>query len=154
MADSVTPSPGRHEADPMGVFAILSSRRRRMILRLLHGEDDVGDIGALAQHIAAHEADISPRDVSSEQRKRVWVSLYQTHLPKLEAGGFIDWTQSSGAVTPKGWTRGLLPLMQDLKTLNQTRERAPKDATRGEDDDGGVGWLRGILGRSTTEGDS
>lgn len=135
-----------------GVFEILASSRRRMVLRLLHEKGDregVWDLGGISTHIAAHEADIRAAAVTDRQRKRVWIALYQQHLPKLHDGGFIHWDQTDNTITPMAWTRGLLPLMQDLEMLEETREY--DEAARDEADGAWSGWrLRDVLRFSTS----
>ena len=72
---------------------LLSSARRRAALRLLLARDD-GDgvpLGELTDAIAAHEADVDDPDaVGDQQRKRVYVSLYQCHLPALADAGVVE----------------------------------------------------------------
>jgi len=83
---------------PDQVFEILSSHRRRMVLyhlRQTGGETTVND---LAEQIAAWENDVEIEDLTSQQRKRVYVSLYQTHLPKLAETGMIDYDVDAGEV--------------------------------------------------------
>jgi hypothetical protein len=65
------------------VFDVLSSSRRRHVLRQLEecgGESSIND---LAEHIAAVENDKPVSALSSQERKRVYVSLYQAHLPRM-----------------------------------------------------------------------
>jgi DNA-binding transcriptional ArsR family regulator len=71
------------------VFGILRNARRRFILRYL---DERGEatLGELAEEIAAEENDKSVDMLSSYERKRVYVSLYQCHLPKLENADVIE----------------------------------------------------------------
>lgn len=54
--------------------------------------------GELAEHIAAVENDVDRSEVTSTQRKRVYISLYQSHLPKLEEAGAIDFDENRGTV--------------------------------------------------------
>lgn len=72
------------------VFSALSNARRRGVLTILrHRETPVG-IRELAEHIAAWENDTTPEEVTYKQRKRVYTSLHQTHLPMLEDAGLIE----------------------------------------------------------------
>jgi hypothetical protein len=52
----------------------------------------------LAEFIAARENDTEIRLISSQQRKRVYVALYQTHLPRLADADVIDYDSSRGTV--------------------------------------------------------
>ena len=91
-----------HEAGeglPLDVtFEILKNRRRRLILEYLEGETDPMAIGELAEHIAAIENDIDVRQLDSQQRKRVYIGLYQCHLPKMDDAGVIEYNQTRGLV--------------------------------------------------------
>ncbi|MFB6176130.1 MAG: hypothetical protein ABEI99_03105 [Halobaculum sp.] len=80
------------------VFEILSSARRRMILYYLRQHGGRATVNELADQIAAWENDIEPEELSSQQRKRVYVSLYQTHLPKLADADIVDYDDDEGVV--------------------------------------------------------
>lgn len=84
---------------PDVVFEILSSRRRRMVLYLLRQRGDEVTVNELAEEIAALENDVPVEELTSQQQKRVYVSLYQTHLPKLDQTGIIDYDADEGTVT-------------------------------------------------------
>lgn len=86
-------------ATPDLVFDILSSSRRRMVLYYLRQHDGVGSVKELAQHIAAMENEIPVDDVNRAQEKRVYVSLYQTHLPKLADAMVINYDKDAGKVS-------------------------------------------------------
>ncbi|NHN43010.1 hypothetical protein G9C85_15425 [Halorubellus sp. JP-L1] len=55
-------------------------------------------MGDVAEAVAAAENDCPERLVSSDQRKRVYVALYQNHLPQLDDVGLIEYEQSRGRV--------------------------------------------------------
>ena len=82
-------------------FEILKNRRRRAVLKYL---DDVGGhatLGTIAEHVAAKENDIDTNQLSSQQRKRVYIGLYQVHLPKMDGLGLIEYDQDRGSVALK-----------------------------------------------------
>lgn len=80
------------------IFEILSNHRRRMVLYHLQEAATPLAVNELAEHVAAMENEISVDDLTSQQRKRVYVSLYQTHLPKMAQMGLIDYDQEEGMV--------------------------------------------------------
>ena len=84
---------------PDVVFEILSNQRRRMVLYYLRQHEGTATVNELAKHIAAMENDVTVGDLTSQQQKRVYVSLYQTHLPKLEATSMIDYDDEEGEVS-------------------------------------------------------
>lgn len=79
------------------IFDVLSSPRRRYVLYYLrrHGATDILD---LTGEVAAWEYDTDVEELTSQQRKRVYVSLYQTHIPKMDSLGIVDYDQDSGMV--------------------------------------------------------
>ncbi|WP_254274290.1 DUF7344 domain-containing protein [Haloarcula marina] len=81
------------------VFDILSSPRRRYVLYFLRTEPNPIQLTDLAEHVAAWENDTTVEELSTQQRKRVYVSLYQTHLPKLAESGLVEYDEDSGEVS-------------------------------------------------------
>lgn len=79
------------------VFDVLSSARRRYVLHLLKTEGPM-ELTELAEHVAAQENDTTVEDLTKQQRKRVYVSLYQTHVPKLEDAGLVEYDQETSYV--------------------------------------------------------
>lgn len=80
------------------VFDILSSARRRYVLYQLRTEEQPVELTELAEDVAAWENDTTVDELTKQQRKRVYVSLYQTHVPKLEDAGLVQYDQDSGEV--------------------------------------------------------
>lgn len=91
----------RKQSRPDGVatgvaFEILKNRRRRQILKLLERHDGRMTLSEFAEEIAARENDIDRRNVTSDQRKRVYVGLYQQHLPTMDRADVVEYDQRSG----------------------------------------------------------
>ncbi len=80
------------------VFEILKNERRRRVLQYLWEHDGESTLGTLAEHIAALENDTTVSALSSAQRKRVYVGLYQSHLPKMADNGVIEFDKDRGTV--------------------------------------------------------
>ncbi|MFB6075094.1 MAG: hypothetical protein ABEJ89_08785 [Haloarculaceae archaeon] len=80
------------------VFELLKNSRRREVLTYLNDVDDEVAIGDLAEHIAAIENDTTVEDVSSSQRKRVYVGLYQCHLPKMDDMDVVEFNKNRGRI--------------------------------------------------------
>ena len=79
------------------VYQTLRNRRRRFTLHYLK-RVETADLGEVAEQVAAWENDIPVEAVSSTERKNVYNTLQQTHLPKLDNSGFIKYDQQSGAI--------------------------------------------------------
>ena len=80
------------------VFDLLSNPRRRYVLYHLSQVDESIQLRDLADEVAAWENEIPVDELSTQQRKRVYVSLYQTHIPKLEEAGVVSYDRESGLV--------------------------------------------------------
>lgn len=81
------------------VFELLSSPRRRYVLYLLRDADEPVELTTLAEHVAAWENDTSVDDITEQERKRVYVSLYQTHIPRLDDANVVNYDKESGLVS-------------------------------------------------------
>lgn len=81
-------------------FDVLSNARRRFILRQLQSEPSGLELGEIAAELAAVENGAPVEELSRQDRKRIYVSLYQTHIPKLEDVGIIDYDTETGLVRP------------------------------------------------------
>lgn len=57
-------------------------------------------MGDLAEIVSAKEHDVTVAELTSTQRQRVYIPLYQKHLPKLDKKGIIEYNQSRGVVRP------------------------------------------------------
>lgn len=79
------------EMSPDLVFDILSNTRRRRALYYLRQNSGSATVQELAESIAAMENGVEVDELTRQQQKRVYVSLYQTHLPKLEEAGFSEY---------------------------------------------------------------
>lgn len=80
-------------------FEVLSSQRRRYVLHYLLGEcDGSSELRELTTRIAAWENDTDPSSVTSKQRMRVYTALRQSHLPKMDREGVVEFDPVSGDV--------------------------------------------------------
>ena len=79
-------------------FEILKNSRRRETLRYLNSNGGETTLSEVAEHIAALENDTTVRAITSTQRKRVYVGLYQCHLPKMDDADVIEFDQNRGTI--------------------------------------------------------
>lgn len=92
-------------------FYLLQSSRRRETIRYLLDTDEPAHIRALARHVAAIEHGTSTDALTSEQYQRIYVPLYQLHLPKLEEHGVIEYRKERGLVEPTDALAALRPYL-------------------------------------------
>lgn len=88
---------GRLSTDAL--FQILGNARRRFVIRHLYRTNQDVSLTELAVLIAAREEGTTPDAVTNEERQRVYVSLYQTHLPTLVDSGLVTYDESSRLLT-------------------------------------------------------
>jgi hypothetical protein len=81
------------------LFEILKNQRRRDALSYLKANDGIATLSDMAEFIAAKENGIEIGALSSSQRKRVYIGLYQCHLPKMDSAGIIDFEKNRGDIT-------------------------------------------------------
>ncbi|MFC7137327.1 hypothetical protein ACFQRB_14460 [Halobaculum litoreum] len=87
------------------------------------------EIGELAEHVAAWENGVDVAEVDSTQRRRAYVALHQTHLPRLDEAGVLRYES----------TREEIELTETGEDL-----RVYMDVVRGND----IPWSEFYLGLS------
>ena len=80
------------------IFGILKNQRRRYVLQYLYQTDGRISLSEVAEQIAAWENDKEVRQITSSERKRVYVGLYQCHLPKMDGAGVISFNKPRGII--------------------------------------------------------
>lgn len=91
--DGPTPNVSRD-----AIFDALTNSRRRLALQYLYEQGGAETLNDLVDHVAAVENDTTPAELTSDQRKRVYVGLYQSHLPRLDDMAFVEFDQNAGTV--------------------------------------------------------
>lgn len=83
-------------------FDLLSNHRRRYTLHYLQRNGEEASLGELSDYVAAWENGIDVEDISYDERKRVYTSLQQVHLPRMDEMGVVEFDDRAGtvAVTP------------------------------------------------------
>lgn len=118
--ETTSPSPTDVEAsaetaDPLSldlVFEVLKNERRRRVLRYLKTNEETVSLSDIAEHIAAIENDKPEKALSSQERKRVYVGLYQCHLPKMDDTDVIDFDGNRGTVELGDNAEQLYPFLE------------------------------------------
>lgn len=101
------------------VFEILKNERRRTVLRYLREHDGYAELSDIAEHIAAAENDTTVQQLTSQERKRVHVALYQCHLPKMDRHGVIEYDKD----------RGTIELLDSVSEMESYLDLDPADAS-------------------------
>ncbi|SEO22543.1 hypothetical protein SAMN04487948_101194 [Halogranum amylolyticum] len=80
------------------LFEILKNQRRRDALSFLKENGGEVNLSDMSEFIAAKENGIDVSALSSSQRKRVYIGLYQCHLPKMANFGVVDFDKDRGTI--------------------------------------------------------
>ncbi len=80
------------------VFAILKNQRRRYVLQFLYEADGKVSLSDVAEQIAAWENSKDIKQITSSERKRVYVGLYQCHLPKMDGADVVSFNKPRGTI--------------------------------------------------------
>ncbi|SEP90069.1 DUF7344 domain-containing protein [Natrinema salaciae] len=89
------------------IYHLLQTKRRRDVLRYLRDAEGPVRLRELAEQIAAWEQGTTVEHLRSSDRQRVYISLYQSHLPKLDNHGIVDYDKDRGRVEPTPLTSQL-----------------------------------------------
>jgi len=97
-----SPTTEQHESEPTisddDCFDLLSNHRRRYVLHYLQHNGQQATLGRLSEQVAAWENEIEIEDVSANQRKRVYTSLQQVHLPRMDEVNVVEFDSRAGEV--------------------------------------------------------
>lgn len=87
------------------IYHLLSNSRRRETMTLLWRRSEALTLRELSEEIAATEAGVSP--APRPLRESVYNALHQTHLPKLDSFGLVDYDPDRKLVRPCRGSRHL-----------------------------------------------
>jgi hypothetical protein len=82
------------------LFHLLQNERRRAVVRYLRGVDGPVSMREVAEQVAAWEHGTTVAALTSDQRQRVYIALYQSHLDALDAAGVVEYNKPRGVVEP------------------------------------------------------
>ena len=100
---TTTKPPTSHGPSEPGIsyddcFDLLSNHRRRYTLHYLERNGEQAQLGELSEQVAAWENEIAQSEVSYDERKRVYTSLQQVHLPRMDRMGVVNFDDREGVV--------------------------------------------------------
>jgi hypothetical protein len=68
----------------------------------------------VGESVAIAEIGTARHDLSSQQRKRVYMALYQTHVPKLNEAGLVGWAETNSIVCATAETAPAVDTLDSL----------------------------------------
>ncbi|MCC4771432.1 hypothetical protein FXV91_15055 [Methanosarcina sp. DH2] len=108
------------------IFGVLQNDRRRHVLELLRSQGNQS-VRSLSEEIARLEAETE--EPNSNVRKSIYISLLQTHIPKMESLGIITYNREHDTVE-------LLHAVHDFDIYMETVDK------------GDISWSQFYLGLS------
>ncbi|AGB36488.1 DUF7344 domain-containing protein [Natronococcus occultus] len=100
------------------VFEMLSNQRRRWVLHYLKQQnEDRVDLRSLVDSVSSWEYETPADELPWKKRKRVYTSLRQSHLPRLDESGVIEYDRNRGEVA----------LTNEARKLQLYLEYVPED---------------------------
>lgn len=96
--DETTPTESEETVFDTLLDALSYSRRRRLLARL-DGSSAPMPLANLADDIVAQERALPLADIPPEDAKRVYMSLYHSHVPRLEDVGLVEYDQERDTVS-------------------------------------------------------
>lgn len=102
----------------------LSNCRRRFLLRYLSRQEST-TVKELSRAIAAWENETSAEELSYDDRKTVYTALLQTHLPKLDEMGVVEYDASRKRVRLTDRVDQLRPYLELERQGEPDSERSP-----------------------------
>jgi hypothetical protein len=85
------PAGGDRELSKEEIFDVLQNQRRRYVLQYLKRFDEPVSLSDLATQVAAWEYREPVEEVTNDQKKRVYTTLQQTHLERMEEAGIVEY---------------------------------------------------------------
>ncbi len=97
------PPGGNRQLSKGEIFDVLHNQRRRYVLQYLDRFDEPVGLSELAVQVAAWEYQIPAKEVTDDQKKRVYTTLQQTHLEKMETAGIVEYDSEENLIrrTPR-----------------------------------------------------
>lgn len=95
--DTPTKGPG-DRLSPDDLFELLSHHRRRYVIECLDRYGSPMSLPDLADECVVMEHQTALDDIPAETVKRMYMSLYHSHIPKLEGRNAVEYDQESDSV--------------------------------------------------------
>lgn len=95
-------SDGATERSRDEVFEVLAHRRRRYALRALRTAGGMLALADLAMEVARAEAEEEGTSYSSDRARRIRITLYHNHVPKMADADIVEFDEERNVVRLHG----------------------------------------------------
>lgn len=113
-----------HNSVPLDVdeaVSAINSSRRRHVLCLLDDQDGTMELGGVAEAIAAIELGKDIPELDAQERKRVYIALYQVHLSTLDDLGAVIYDERSKEIHANEATAALAGLVRHIESVCESQ---------------------------------
>lgn len=93
------------------MFAVLADQRRRYVLSLLRTHDGMVSLADLADEIVIREHGTRLPEIPTNEVRRIYLSLYHVHVPKLVDAGVVLYDQDRDLVATTAVASRLYPYL-------------------------------------------
>lgn len=102
------------------LFDVLSHTHRRALLECLDDHGVPLALADVAEEVALLNSGRSIQEISPDDIKQIYMSLYHSHVPKLAAGDFIEYDQERDLVnlTDRGARLAALKNQLDISRID------------------------------------
>lgn len=97
------------------VFDALSDGRRRTTVSLLQTHERPMALADVADEIAIREHDADITSIPAEEVKRIYTSLYHSHVPKMAAAGLVVYSQERDVVALSDDAEQVGPILEFIE---------------------------------------
>jgi hypothetical protein len=132
--DSSGSYPDARQLSDSELFHLLHTSRRRKTIQYLLERGEPVYLSTLARNVAALEHETPTEKVTPEQYQRVYIPLYQAHLPKLDEAGVIKYDQSRGLIEPTEQLKIFHPYLSWVDEQNIDVRPSPNSTGSGKRD--------------------
>lgn len=116
-------SPGENtetdDPDIDTILEVIRNERRRAVLEYIKGREEA-TIREISEHLAELEADEGTSNTTP--RKRAYISLYQSHLPRMAELKAISYDRDRGIICPNNQTDEFNTVLDACKTATSPNE--------------------------------
>lgn len=113
LLDTVTGTPAQTNLTASTLLELLQNDRRRATITLMAAHNDPIDLRDLTDALAEHEHG----DYTTNQRKAAYTALYQTHLPKLDKAGVVEYNSDRQIVSPGPELQSVADIITHIKQV-------------------------------------
>ena len=82
------------------IYEILSNQRRRFMIHALKYRDSAMELKEISKRVTAWEQNTEMSAINYDQRRSVYTSIKNTHLPVLEENGLVEYDAETKTVAP------------------------------------------------------